>query len=208
MNWLHRRYCRSDHWRRTAHNEILPWTLDGIELGDAVLEVGPGPGATTEWLRRRVEHLDCLEIDPELADALQRRLGSTNVSVRRGDATAMPYEGSRFSGVVSFTMLHHIPTAELQDQFLAEACRVLRPHGIFAGVDSLNSLLMRVFHIGDTMTLVDPGTLASRLIAAGFTQPRIDVSDGRVRFSARRPVDEESIEPEEPAMTASRRTTS
>ncbi len=205
MNWLHRRYCRSDHWRRTAHNEILPWALDGIELGDAVLEIGPGPGVTTEWLRRRVEHLDCLEIDPQLADALQRRLGATNVSVRHGDATAMPYQGGRFSAVVSFTMLHHIPTAELQDQLLAEACRVLRPHGIFAGVDSLNSLLMRVFHIGDTMTIVDPGTLASRLIAAGFTQPRIDVGSGRLRFSARRPVYEESSELEELALAGGSR---
>lgn len=202
MNWLHRRYCRSEHWRRTTHSELLPWALDGIELGDAVLEVGPGPGVTTEWLRHRVERLDCLEIDPKLADALQLRFRSTNVSVRRGDATAMPYEGGRFSAVVSFTMLHHVPTPALQDQLLSEACRVLRPNGIFAGADGLSSFLMRVFHIGDTLTLVDPGTFASRLVSAGFIQPRIDTGAGWLRFSARRPAYGESSESEELALAA------
>jgi hypothetical protein len=63
MNRLHRWYCQSDHWRQTVQSEILPWALHGINLGDAVLEAGPGPVVTTDWLRHRLKQLDTLEID-------------------------------------------------------------------------------------------------------------------------------------------------
>lgn len=189
MNRLHRWYCKSDHWKRTATNKILPWALDGISLGPTVLEVGPGPGATTEWLRRRVMSLECLEIDAALAERLQHRLAPTNVNVRCGDATAMPYENCSFTSVVSFTMLHHISSPELQDQLFRETYRVLQPGGIFAGVDSLPSILMSIFHIGDTLTFVAPDTLVPRLTTVGFTDARIDIGAGRFRFSATRPVD-------------------
>lgn len=168
---------------------MLPWALSGIELGDAILEVGPGPGVTTDWLRQRTLSLECLEKDLSLADALKTRLAGTNVHVRCGDATAMPYEDRRFSSVVSFTMLHHIPAVALQDRLFCEALRVLKPGGIFAGVDSLPSLLMRVFHVGDTMVPVDPGRLPERLQFAGFTGIQVESSAGRFRFSARRPAE-------------------
>ncbi len=190
MNRLHHWYCQSDHWRRTTQNEILPWALGGIDLGDAVLEVGPGPGVTTNWLCHRVKQIESLEIDPDLADSLQRRFAGTNVSVHCGDATNMPYEDCRFSAIVSFTMLHHIPTSELQNQFFCEAHRVLQPSGIFAGVDSLPSIMMSIFHIRDTLTLVEPDTLAMRLTSAGFADVHVDENSGRFRFSAKR-----SIEP-------------
>lgn len=192
MNRLHRRYCQSEHWKRVTHNEVLPWALDGIDLGDDVLEVGPGPGVTTDWLRHRVKRVDCLEIDAAQAGILQRRLAETNVKVRCGDATAMPYRDCQFSAVVSFTMMHHIPTPRLQDRFFADSFRVLSPGGIFAGVDSLPSLLMRLFHFGDTMTLVAPDTLISRLVSAGFTEAHVEAGSNRFRFSARRPKDPES----------------
>lgn len=189
MNWIHHWCCKSDRWRSAVENEILPWTLDGISLLDPVLEVGPGPGVTTEWLRHRIDQLECLEVDPSLADSLQRRFQATNVSVRCGDAAAMPYENCSFSSVVAFTMLHHIPTPKLQDQFFHEAYRVLRPGGIFAGVDSLPSLLMSIFHIRDTLVLVSPDSLVQRLKDAGFSHAQVEVGSGRFRFSARRSVD-------------------
>lgn len=188
MNRLHRWYCQTGHWRRTVENQILPWALEGIDLGEAVLEVGPGPGVTTDWLRHRAKRLECLEIDPGLAGSLQHRLSATDVTVRCGDATGMPYEDGRFQSVLSFTMMHHIRTHALQERFFREAYRVLRPGGIFAGVDSLPSTLMSLFHIGDTLTLVPPDRIVRRLTSAGFTDVRVDVGSSRFRFSARRPV--------------------
>ena len=71
--------------------------------------------------------LTALEIDPELADSLSSRLAESNVRVVEGDATDMPFRDSEFSGSVSFTMLHHVPSRELQDKVLRETYRVLRP---------------------------------------------------------------------------------
>jgi 2-keto-4-pentenoate hydratase len=53
-------------------------------------------------------------------------------------------------------MLHHVPSAELQDRIFAEARRVLAPGGVLAGSDSLVSTGFRIIHIRDVMVPVDP----------------------------------------------------
>ena len=188
MNRIHRWYCRSGRWKSRLENEILPWSLGGIDLGDKVLEVGPGPGLTTGWLRTKCKNVTCIEIDPSLASALRHRTVETNISVHCGDATELPYRDHVFSAAVSLTMLHHIPSPALQDRMFGEVYRVLRPGGIFAGTDSMQSLFMWIFHIRDTMVLVDPTTLRARLEACGFKDVKVGVGASRFRFIARRPV--------------------
>lgn len=100
----------------------------------------------------------------------------------------MPYADGSFSSVVLFTMLHHVPSTALQNRVFAEAFRVLRPGGSFGGVDSLPSWMMRVFHIGDIMVLVDPAGLQARLESAGFRQISVEIGSGRFRFRAQRPL--------------------
>jgi SAM-dependent methyltransferase len=186
MNRLHRWYCRTNAWAATVRDE-LPRVLDGVELGDEVLEVGPGPGLTTDLLRTRVPHVTAIEIDPRLAEALRQRTLGQRVEVVTADATAMPFQAARFSAVVSFTMLHHLPSPQQQDRLLTEAHRVLRPGGVFAGSDSTASFAFRLAHLGDTMVLVDPDRFASRLQAAGFTSARVRRGNHAFGFSAIRP---------------------
>jgi len=88
---------------------------------------------------------------------------------------------------VCFTMLHHVPTDELQDQLFAEAFRVLRPGGVFAGSDRLPSVMFRLIHIGDTYNPVRPDELRTRLGAAGFRDIHIDVAGMRMRWRATKP---------------------
>jgi len=186
MNFYHRRLCRSDKWRRKLESSILPFALDGVELGDDVLEVGPGPGLTTDFLKLTIARLTAIEIDKKLAGRLKSRMVGSNVTVIEGDATAMPFNDARFSGAVSFTMLHHVPSRELQNRLLREVARVLRKDGMFAGVDSLPSLSMRIIHIGDTLVPIDPSTFKSRLENAGFHEVVIEANPERFRFRARR----------------------
>jgi len=186
MNRLHRWYCRSDAWAATVRDQ-LPWVLRGVELGDEVLEVGPGPGLTTDLLRKRVSRVTAIEIDRRLAEALRQRTLGQGVEVVTGDATAMPFQAARFSAAVSFTMLHHVTSPELQDRLLAEVCRVLRPGGVFAGSDSTASFLFHLAHLGDTMVLVDPDRFVSRLQAAGFTDARVRRGNRAFSFRAIRP---------------------
>ena len=100
MSRLHRWYCRSNAWAATVRDE-LPRMLRGVELGDEVLEVGPGPGLTTDLLRTRVPRITAIEIDPRLAQALRQRTLGQGVEVVTGDAAAMPFQAARFSAVVS-----------------------------------------------------------------------------------------------------------
>jgi len=187
MNRIHHWLCRSDRWRKTVARR-LHWALAATDLGDCVLELGPGPGLTTDLLRARVPHLAAIEINPSLAESLRCRLSSNNVTVITGDAVAMPFPTARFSAVVCFTMLHHLPSAALQDKLLREVRRVLRPGGIFGGCDSLQGLYMRLIHIGDIFVPVDPDTFPERLEAAGFEAAHVEKNSEAFRFQARRPL--------------------
>jgi SAM-dependent methyltransferase len=187
MNLAHRWICRSQRWKDTVEKYAMPWTLKGVDLGANVLEVGPGPGVTTDLLRGRVAHLTCVEIDRALADSLGRRMAGRNVTVLCEDATAMSLPAASFDGAVSFTMLHHVKSAALQDRLLAEVARVLRPGGIFAGSDSVYSTYLRLLHVFDTMVLVDPKTFPKRLEAAGFVDVQVDTNPYAFRFRARKP---------------------
>jgi SAM-dependent methyltransferase len=186
VNFIHRRLCRSERWKQTVEAYILPWTLEGVELGSNVLEVGPGPGITTDLIRSRVAHLTCVEIDRPLADSLRRRVAGQNVTVLCEDATAMSLPDAGFDGAVCFTMLHHVASPALQDRLLAEVARVLRPGAAFAGTDSLYSFSFRLLHLFDTMVPVDPGGFGKRLEAAGFTEVQVDTNPWAFRFRARR----------------------
>ncbi len=168
MNENHKQ-CGSDEWRALVRDTILPWALVGVDLGDDVLEVGPGYGATTDVLAESAPRLTAVEIDDELAAMLTDRFaGNRAVVIVRGDATALEFPDGRFSGAASFTMLHHVPTATLQDRLFAEVARVLRPGGVFVAGDSMRSPELEAHHEGDIYNPVDPELLPGRLEAAGF----------------------------------------
>lgn len=188
MNLVHRWLCSSSRWQRTVEAYVLPWTLEGLDLGSNVVEIGPGYGATTDLLRVKVAHLTCVEVDEGLAQRLRRRVRGLNVTIWCEDASAMSLPDATFDAAVCFTMLHHVPSAELQDRLLAEVARVLRPGGIFAGSDSLDSRAFRLLHLFDTMVVVNPGTFPDRLRAAGFQDVEVDVNPYAFRFRARKPL--------------------
>ncbi len=166
----------------------MPWVLNGVDLGTGVLEVGPGPGLTTDILRPRIAHLTALEIDSALAHSLAARMRGSNVTVIQGDATEMPFPVAEFTGAVCCTMLHHVPSPALQDKLIREVFRVLKPGAMFAGVDGLTSLYMRLIHIYDTLVPIEPSTFQTRLEAAGFDEVFIEAKPQRFRFHARKPI--------------------
>ncbi len=168
MNAEHLEILASDEWRGILRDLIFPYALAGVDLGADVLEVGPGPGSTTDLLRAELPHLTAVEIDEELASALRARLADTNVEVVHADATAMPFEDGRFTGAVSFTMLHHVPTGELQDRLFAEVARVLQRGATFVASDSVASDDLAALHTDDIYNPVDPKTVEGRMRAAGF----------------------------------------
>jgi len=78
-----------------------------------VLEIGPGSGIVTDWLRREGVRVTTLDMDPAVrADV-------------HGVATDLPFGAGAFDAVLCAQVLEHMPFAEV-DAALAEFARVAR----------------------------------------------------------------------------------
>jgi len=175
--------CGSPEWRALVRDVLIPEALGNGSLGDDAIEIGPGFGATTEVLRTRVGRLVAVEIDPQLAADLRARMEGTNVEVVEGDAGQMAFPDARFTGAACFSMLHHVPSAALQDALFREVARVLRAGALFIAADSLASPELEAFHEGDTYVPVEPAGLQQRLESCGFTD--VTVTTSAIGWSAR-----------------------
>ena len=182
--------CATSEWAEFLERDVLEPVTAGVDLGAVLLELGPGPGAATRWLRR-VERLVALELDEEAGARLADELAGTNVTVEIGDSTNVPFPDESFDSVACFTMLHHIPTQLAQFATLREAFRVVRPGGVLVGADSLASQGLHDFHAGDTYNPIDPARLLVFLQAAGFCHVMVSAGEGLL-FTARKPPEEES----------------
>lgn len=186
MNEAHLQFLASPDWARWLETELLPWLAEVADLGDDVLEVGPGPGLTTDLLRQRASKVTAVEIEDDLASALATRLAGTNVEVIHADATDTGLAANRFSAATCFSMLHHVPSPQMQDRVFTGVHRLLRPGGAFLGTDTVDGELIRQFHDGDVFVPIPPDALGSRLEQAGFTAIDIDVGELEMRFQARK----------------------
>ncbi|MEP6625865.1 MAG: class I SAM-dependent methyltransferase [Acidimicrobiia bacterium] len=177
MNQDHLNVCASAEWGAFLAETVFPAVLADVDLGPDVIEIGSGPGLSTDLLRERSARLTAVELDDALAASLTARLAGTNVTVVQADATDLPLPGDSFSGGVSFTMLHHVPTPALQDRIFAELARVVVPGGTVVLNDSLGSDALRDFHHDDVYNPIDPSTLERRLSRAGFADASITVNE-------------------------------
>jgi SAM-dependent methyltransferase len=156
VNRFHRYYCASPGWARLVQTTLVPAVLEGAELGPRVLEIGPGPGLTTEVLAGVAPELTAVELDPELATVARDRVPA--VQVVQGDATTMPFADATFSAVVCLTMLHHLPSPELQDRLFGEVHRVLGPGGVFCGSDNPGRGLKSSISVTTRLSSIPPAS--------------------------------------------------
>ena len=103
----------ADIFEREASREARP------VIGD----VGSGGG----WAAHRIRAADVLAFD--LLDVRPNPAAALTI---RADMRRLPVRGAALDGVVYAASLHYVPLAEA----LAEAARVLRPHGLLVAVDS------------------------------------------------------------------------
>ncbi|MFZ0994425.1 MAG: class I SAM-dependent methyltransferase [Candidatus Dormiibacterota bacterium] len=184
MNLYHRWLCRSQAWSEFVSGTVIPESLGGVGLGDRVLELGPGYGASTGGLLSLVPELVVLEPDPRLGGRLGRKFGA-RLEVVQGDATRMPFGAGLFSAVVCFTMLHHLPSAAAQDRLFAEVARVLRPGGVFVASDSRGGWRFRLIHLLDNCTPMGADGLERRLQRAGLDAGKIEAGRSHIALVAR-----------------------
>ncbi|MBN2188996.1 MAG: ribosomal RNA small subunit methyltransferase A [Chitinispirillaceae bacterium] len=66
------------------------------QAGEHVLEIGPGRGAVTVFLRERFPAFHCVEIDGDAVDVLKKRLGEGSYTVHRADVLSFDYGRAGF----------------------------------------------------------------------------------------------------------------
>jgi ubiquinone/menaquinone biosynthesis C-methylase UbiE len=169
-----------------TRKRVLPWILSGVELGEHVLEIGAGPGAATEELRKRVGRVTSLEYSHAFALGIARRTQTTNGAVLQGDASALPFPEKTFSAAIAVLVLHHLKSRQAQERAFAEIFRVLRPGGVFLAVEIQDGWLNRIGHIRSTFAPLAPATVPEQLAAAGFADASIDFLRGAYRIRALR----------------------
>jgi SAM-dependent methyltransferase len=188
VNQAHLEFLASPQWAEMLRSDLMPWVDSVGDLGENVIEIGPGPGLTTDLVRPRVSSLTAVELDDDLARALRDRLAGTNVNVLHADATQNGLPPGEFSTVLCFSMLHHMTSPDLQDRLFAEVNRLLRPGGMFVGVDAVDSEFMREVHVDDTFVPVAVESVADRFAAAGLGETVVEPGDYQFRFRAVKPV--------------------
>jgi SAM-dependent methyltransferase len=186
MNGFENWFCGSFLWRFITERRVLPWILSGYALGDHVLEVGAGPGATTNELLRRAGRVTSLEYDATLVAKLAEQHKNSRVTVVRGDAATLPFPDHTFSSVVAVLVLHHLRSAEQQNAAFQEIHRVLRPGGMFFALEIRDGWLHRVGHIRSTFVPVSPASAFGRLTLAGFSRIAVDIERSAFRVCALR----------------------
>jgi ArsR family transcriptional regulator len=107
--------------------EAMTKGLVGLTRLGAVLDIGAGDGFVAALLAPRAREVVCVERDPEVADAAERRLAAfEHVEVQRADAHALPFEAQRFDAVL---LMNSLCFMDDPARVVREAGRVLRPGG-------------------------------------------------------------------------------
>jgi ubiquinone/menaquinone biosynthesis C-methylase UbiE len=123
-----------------SSQEILSWIVDTLPLDESyrVLDVAAGTGHLSRAIAPHVKEVVAVDITPEmLAQAHQATAESNldNITIKGGDAKALPYPNEHFDMVVSRLAIHHFAEPIVQ---LREMVRVCKPYQMIGVIDLLS----------------------------------------------------------------------
>jgi ubiquinone/menaquinone biosynthesis C-methylase UbiE len=101
--------------------------LQYITPGDKVLDLGCGNGRFSEVFKQNIEYIG-VDSSRKMIEIAKTKYPEADFKVT--DALNLPFPENSFDKVFSFAVIHHIPSEELQLQFLKEVKRTLKPGGI------------------------------------------------------------------------------
>jgi ubiquinone/menaquinone biosynthesis C-methylase UbiE len=166
-------------------NARLAERLSGLTVGDAVADIGCGPGTAARRAARlgaSVVGIDPAPVMLRLARLLTRRPAHA-VRYAEGSAEALPLPNASVSVAWSIACVHH--WADL-DAGLQEARRVLKPGGRLVAIERLTRPGARGL-ASHGWTPEQASAFAGRCVAHGFTDARVNRHGGgrRTKVSVR-----------------------
>lgn len=161
-----------------------PTAIAGLQQGEAVLDLGSGPGldcflsAKQVGETGRVIGLDMTQDMLDLANANRDKLGVKNVEFRKGEMESMPIESESVDVIISNCVINLSPD---KDAVFAESYRVLKSGGRMHVSDVVLGRELTDEERGDLAlwagcragALLESDYLA-RLKQAGFAVARVD----------------------------------
>lgn len=96
--------------------------------GERVLDMGCANGRFLEVLKDRGVDFFGIDNSERLIEIAQKKYPEANFQI--ADALNLPFPDNYFDKVYSISVIHNIPSKELQLQYLKEARRVLKPEGL------------------------------------------------------------------------------
>lgn len=107
------------------------YSIAPILKGKKVLDIACGEGYGTAIIAAFATSAVGVDIDEEAIKLAVEKytIKQNNIEFKYGSATNIPYENELFDVVVSFETIEHL-SIEMQQQFMLEIKRVLRPEGV------------------------------------------------------------------------------
>ncbi len=106
----------------------LRFISDLVPDGERLLDIGCGNGRFLGMLEGKSVNYTGIDFSEGLiAVARKRYHDQAHTTFIVGDALSLPFPDKSFDTVVSFAVLHHIPSRAYRVQFLREAARVAKP---------------------------------------------------------------------------------
>jgi ubiquinone/menaquinone biosynthesis C-methylase UbiE len=115
----------------------IPGDGEGLKF----LELGAGTGRLTKFMAMAYPKAKIVALDlshPYLQKARENLKDFSRIDFIQGLAEELPFQKGSFDFVFSCFVFHELPLA-IREQVIAEAHRVLKPHGYFGFVDSIQN---------------------------------------------------------------------
>jgi len=107
--------------------------MRGIDADTVVLDLGCGNGAMFPYIAEKGAFYSGLDISKRLIEIARarysREIKEGKAAFVVGEALELPFRDEEFDFVISFAVLHHIPSEQFRKKFFDEIFRVLRPNG-------------------------------------------------------------------------------
>jgi ubiquinone/menaquinone biosynthesis C-methylase UbiE len=180
----------------------LALELLGLEPQHLVLDVACGPGTTTLLAAPRVTRVEGLDFAASMLEQAQKNLeaaGITNVTLTQGDGQNLPFTNDTFDRAFSMFGLMFFPD---RPRGFRELFRVLRSGGralVSSWAPMSESPLMTALFTpvrafdpsrptpqADISSLENPRVLESEMVAAGFSDVKVETFAHELEFATAR----------------------